>query len=95
MDFRRLRCYIVFEESDVSHYQKATARAIQELARQQHVKYVGTQSDALAQHITRLAGDQVVLDEIERTLVALHRNGHLSRREMVRLQASYLREARS
>jgi hypothetical protein len=93
MDFQGCQCYIVFEESDVS--QNATALAIQALARRHHVQYVGTQSDALAQHITRLAGDQVVLDDIERTLVALQRNGHLSRREMVRLQASYLRETRS
>jgi hypothetical protein len=28
-------------------------------------------------------------------LIALQRAGHLSRRELVRLQASYLREARS
>lgn len=78
----------------MSHHQSPTALAIQELARQHHVQYVGTRSDALAQHITRLAGDQVVLDEIERTLIALQRNGHLSRRDMVRLQANYLRETR-
>lgn len=79
----------------MSHYQSATALAIQELARRHHVQYVGTQSDALAQHITRLAGDEVVFDEIERTLIALQRSGYLSRREMMGLQASYLREARS
>ena len=84
----------MFEEFDVSHHQSVTALEIQELARQHHVQYVATQSDALAQHITRLAGDQVVFDEIEWTLVALQRNGHLSRRDMVRLQARYLREAR-
>ncbi len=78
----------------MSQHRNATALAIRELARQHHVRYVGTQSDALAQHITRLAGDHVVLDEIEQTLVALQRAGHLTRRELVRLQASYLREAR-
>ena len=74
--------------------QNATALAIRELARQHHVRYVGTRSDALAQHINRLAGDHVVVDEIEQTLVALQRAGHLTRRELVHLQASYLREAR-
>ena len=59
-----------------------------------HVAYVGTQSDALAHHITRLAGDDVQLDEIEQLLVALQRSGGLTRVEMVQLQASYLREAR-
>ena len=37
----------------------------------------------------------MVLDEIEQLLIALQRAGHLSRAEMVRLQAAYLREARS
>jgi hypothetical protein len=36
----------------------------------------------------------VQLDEIEQLLVALQRSGHLSRIEMVKLQATYLREAR-
>jgi hypothetical protein len=36
----------------------------------------------------------VQLDEIEQLLVALQRSGHLSRIEMVQLQATYLREAR-
>jgi hypothetical protein len=49
----------------------------------------------LAHHITRLAGDDVELDEIEQLLIALQRSGHLSRAEMIQLQASYLREARS
>jgi hypothetical protein len=73
--------------------QSATAEAIREMARQHHVHYVGTNSDVFAHHITRLAGDTVILDDVEQTLVALQRVGHLSRRDVVRLQASYLREA--
>jgi hypothetical protein len=42
-----------------------------------------------------LAGDHVELDEVEQLLIALQRGGHLSRVEMVRLQASYLRETKS
>ena len=72
--------------------QSATATAIRELARQHDVHYVGTGTDALAHHITRLAGDTVTLDDIEQTLLALQRAGHLSRRDVVRLQARYLRE---
>jgi hypothetical protein len=34
------------------------------------------------------------LDEIEQLLIALQRAGHLSRTELVRLQANYLRETR-
>jgi hypothetical protein len=72
----------------------ATAARIRKMAQEYHVAYVGTQSDALAHHITRLAGDDVQLDEIEQLLVALQRSGCLTRVEMVQLQASYLREAR-
>ena len=72
----------------------ATAARIRKMAQEYHVAYVGTQSDALAHHITRLAGDDVQLDEIEQLLVALQRSRRLTRVEMVQLQASYLREAR-
>jgi hypothetical protein len=58
------------------------------------VAYIRTQSDALAHHITRLADDHVELDEVEQLLIALQRAGHLSRVEVVRLQASYLRETK-
>jgi len=45
-------------------------------------------------HITSpLTADEVVFDEIEELLIALQRAGHLSRAELVRLQARYLREA--
>lgn len=73
--------------------QSATAAPIRDMARQHHVHYVGTDSDAFAHHITRLAGDTVTLDDVEQTLLALQRAGHLSRRDVVRLQARYLREA--
>jgi len=74
--------------------QSATAARIRKMAEQYHVAYFGTQRDALARHITRLAGDDVQLDEIEQLLVALQRSGYLTRVEMVQLQATYLREAR-
>jgi hypothetical protein len=72
----------------------AVAVHIRKMAREHHVAYVHTSRDVLAHHITRLAGDDVQLDEIEQLLIALQRGGHLSRLEMVRLQAAYLREAR-
>jgi hypothetical protein len=78
-----------------AHPHGATATHIRKLAQQHHVAYVRTRNDALAHHITRLADDHVELDEVEQLLIALQRAGHLSRRELVRLQASYLREARS
>ena len=69
------------------------AEHIRVLAQHYHVVYSETPNDRLAHHISRLAGDTVELDEIERLLIGLQRAGHLSRTEMVLLQARYLREA--
>jgi hypothetical protein len=75
--------------------ESATAARIRKMAQEHHVAYAPTSRDALAHHITRLAGDDdVQLDEIEQLLIALQRSGHLSRTEMVQLQAAYLRETR-
>lgn len=71
------------------------AARIRKMAEEHHVAYVRASHDTLAHYITRLAGDDVQLDEIEQLLIALQRSGHLSRTEMVQLQAAYLREARS
>jgi len=70
-----------------------TAERIRQLARRHRVAYSETPSDHLARHMTRLAGDEVEPDEIEQLLIGLQRAGHLSRDEMIRLQAQYLREA--
>jgi DNA topoisomerase IA len=72
----------------------ATARVIQNLAEQNCVTYRVTDSDRLAHHITRLAGDVVELDSIEQLLIGLQRAGRIDRKLMIRLQARYLREAR-
>ena len=74
--------------------ENAVAARILRMAQEYHVVYVRTSRDAFAHHVTRLSGDNVQLDEIEQLLIALQRSGHLSRVEMVQLQAAYLREAR-
>jgi len=74
--------------------ESAIAARIRKMALEHHVAYVHTSHDTLAHHITRLAGDDVQFDEVEQLLIALQRSGHLSRTEMVQLQAAYLREAR-
>jgi hypothetical protein len=76
------------------HAKSATAAGIRKMADERYVAYVRTERDMLAHHITRLAGDDVELDEIEQLLIALQRSGHLSRAEMIQLQANYLREVR-
>jgi hypothetical protein len=70
-----------------------TADQIRDLARRHRIAYSETATDRLAHHMSRLAGDTVELDEIERLLIGLQRAGHLSRPEMILLQAQYLREA--
>jgi hypothetical protein len=75
--------------------QTATASIIRQMAEEHNVSYVSTQSDALAVNISRHSGDDVVPDDVELLLIALQRAGHLSAREVMRLQASYLREAKA
>lgn len=91
MDSQHLKCYI---ESMSKYAENGTAAHIRKMAYERHVAYVRTERDMLAHHITRLAGDDVELDEIEQLLIALQRSGHLSRAEMIQLQANYLREVR-
>ncbi|MBF0554734.1 MAG: hypothetical protein HQK96_09315 [Nitrospirae bacterium] len=74
--------------------QKNTAADILALADQHQVAYTETETDVWARAITRLAGDDVDLDEIELLLIALQRAGCLSRPEALKLQINYLREAK-
>jgi hypothetical protein len=71
-----------------------TEAVIRRLATANNVAVVVSSNDILAQHITRLSGDDVAFDPIENTIVALQRAGILSRTQAVRLQARYLRESR-
>lgn len=73
----------------------STAALIRQMAEQHCVSYVPTQSDLLANQFTRLSSDSVKLDEIEYLLVALQRAGHITRDQLIQLQARYLREAKS
>ena len=72
----------------------STAALIREMAAKHRVTYVPTRSEMLANDITRLAGDDVRLDEVECMLLALQRAGHLDRDELIHLQAKYLSEAK-
>jgi hypothetical protein len=56
-----------------------TASTIVSLARQYGVTYTPTTTDLWAQDVTRLADDDVMLDDIELLLIALQRAGHMSR----------------
>ena len=72
----------------------STAEHIRTLARTYHVSYTEGPNDRLAHHISRLAGDTVELDQIEQLLIGLQRAKHITRTEMIQLQARYLHEAK-
>lgn len=64
------------------------------LAEENKITYKKTANDALADDITRLAGDTVVSDETEELLLALYRAEIIDQPAMVDLHNSYLKEAK-
>ncbi|AKO51361.1 hypothetical protein ABA45_02095 [Marinobacter psychrophilus] len=63
-----------------------------ELATELGIRYHPTPDDTLAEIATRLAGDDVVTDEIEDLIVTLKRAGVISGNEMGTLLSRYLSE---
>lgn len=63
-----------------------------ELARKHNVKYVETDTDRLANMITRLSDDDVEMDDVELLLIALERAGVIGGEYVVPLHVKYLRE---
>ena len=70
------------------------AAAIRDLAERYAVVCAPTTTDAWAQQITRLAGDDVEFDHTEWLLIALQRAGHISRADAVLLQADSLAQVK-
>ena len=75
-------------------HQNEAAQAIRALAERHKIRYVETATDVWAHHVTRLAGDDMHLDDIELLLIGLQRAGHLTRPDALALQVRYLREAK-
>lgn len=67
---------------------------IRNLAERHKIVYTQTTTDILGHHITRLSGDDVLLDQTELLLLALERAGHVSGVDAVRLHAAYLHRGR-
>ena len=65
---------------------------ITDLARQHKVKYVTTGDDLIANVITRLSDDDIVMDEVELLLLALERAGVVASKNVMPLHVNYLRE---
>lgn len=72
--------------------EKTTREYLLGLAETHGVTYTATAGDALANTITALADDEVTLDEVEKTLIALERAGVIAGNEVVPLHVRYLRE---
>lgn len=68
---------------------------VEDLAREHGVRYRRSALDDFSEAVTRLAGDDVVLDPIEELLVALRQAGAITGIERTRLHARYLRERRA
>jgi|25BtaG_2_1085352.scaffolds.fasta_scaffold00023_53 hypothetical protein len=68
---------------------------IRQLARQNGVTYQRLPDDGTATIATRLAGDEVVTDDVEDLIVALRRANVISGEQMVELLGRYLRSTYS
>ncbi|WP_382164082.1 hypothetical protein [Hydrogenophaga sp. ANAO-22] len=65
---------------------------ILDLANQHEVRATRTKLDEFAEAVTRLSGDEVVLDHVGQTLVALKERDLVTGDQMIRLMFNYLRE---
>lgn len=66
-----------------------------DLAKQHNVKYVTTGDDLIANVVTRLSDDDVVMDEVELLLIALERAGVVASKDVMLLHFNYLRELKN
>ncbi len=62
------------------------------LAKQHGVRVTRTKLDEFAEALTRLSGDDVVLDHVGQTLVALRERSLITGNQMNRMMTNYLRE---
>ena len=62
---------------------------IRNLAQQHNIHSQPTQLDDMGNAITRLAGDDVVLDEVEMLIVHLGQQGHLTGKEALALISNW------
>lgn len=72
----------------------SVASQIRNLAKSHNVTAERDSMSRMAVAITRLAGDDVELDNVEQLLVNLKRKGVLSKSEALSIQGDYLQEKR-
>ena len=77
----------------VDHDTADIASKVRSMAEKSGVSYIETPIDVLAEHLTRLSGDEVTeLDSTQQLLIALKRAGSLDKFQAMKLQAAYLAE---
>jgi len=72
----------------------SVANRVRRLAQSHNVTAEPDDISRMAVAITRLAGDEVLLDNIQQLLVNLKRKGLLSKSEALTIQGEYLQEKR-
>ncbi|WP_336797451.1 hypothetical protein [Erwinia aphidicola] len=72
----------------------SVANRVRRLAQSHNVTAEPDDISRMAMAITRLAGDEVQLDNIQQLLVNLKRKGVLSKSEALNIQGEYLQEKR-
>ncbi|MDF1600335.1 hypothetical protein PZ895_11245 [Mesorhizobium sp. YIM 152430] len=72
--------------------QSSAEQAVRDLARRHQITASRSQIDDWADDVTRLAGDDVTLDEVEELIVGLRRKGVVDGAELTRLHSRYLEE---
>jgi hypothetical protein len=65
---------------------------VKDLAKQHKISYQMTPLDIFGSAVTRLAGDNVVQDDIRNLIIALKRAGKISARQLISLSTNYLHE---
>jgi len=74
---------------------QGTAAFVVNLAKKHGISYVRTENDVLADAITHLSDDEVVMDDIENLMVALRRANVINGRTLVSLLGCYIDEKKT
>ncbi len=73
---------------------KQVADEVRAIADQHKFVYSEGPLDRFARDVTRLADDDVALDDTEKLLIALQRRGVLNKAQMISLAARHLRQSK-
>lgn len=78
----------------IRHSDTTPEQAIRALARQHGIVAERTATDAIADTITHLSGDEVIYDEVEDLVVTMRRKGIITPEQATSLYGDYLDDVR-